>query len=449
MKTSLSNSRRFNGPAPKSAPLCAFGRKIALWARATPMQGLLERGVDRIFEGVRLTPLANEAEPERVALIGLGNEVTVMSDGWAVIPYGIHPNERGLQSFGRAEADRMVGYFKNGWNTIKRAFVGMPILRGHPDMAKTVRDEMAKEKDPARRASLQSLINTIERRYPDKTVYGTIADMEARDEGLAIKPVLTEDGAALVNEGGLNQFSPHWLGIDGTTPDGRAAKLPIYMVSIGLTDRPNIAGTSLVNAAPDTLSLTPMNKTLLIQLLAALGTPLANEATDDQINTAIAAAQSRAAALAARPEATALANEQSRATQLATELQAANTALANERTAHTATTKARNQLLVTQAVAAGRITEAASPTWLGRLESNFAVESVALANEQPVVKTVARTGDLGARKPANGAREQFTALVNERIAKTNESWDAAWKAVKATDAGKALVAEMDKPVATA
>jgi hypothetical protein len=399
------------------------------------MQGIQIAGLNPAFGVGPLTALANEARPDGMALVGLGNELgSATGDGWALIPYGDHPNERGLQPFGRAQAEKMVGYFKNGWNRVRRAFIGMPILRGHPDMAATVRAELKREKDPAKQAGLQSLINSIERRYPDKTVYGTVTDLEARDAGLALRIVLTEEGEALVNEKGLTAFSPHWLCLDGEPVNGKPTKTPVYLVSIGLTDRPNITGTSLVNDAPD---FPAMNKLLAIQILAALGRALANEATDEEVNAALALALPHAQALAARPETTALANEQSRATQLEANLATAATALANERAAHAATAKARNELLVVGAIQAGRITEAQKPVWLGRLDRDFAAETVALANEQPAVKTRALTGDLGARKPGNAAGDKFTALVNERVAK-GEQWTPAWEAVKATTEGKAL-----------
>ncbi|MEN9840646.1 MAG: hypothetical protein RL376_446, partial [Verrucomicrobiota bacterium] len=386
-------------------------------------------------------------------LSGLANAAAPLtSDGWALIPYGQHPNQRGLQPFGRAEAEQMVKYFKNGWNTIKRAFVGMPILRGHPDMAKTVKAELKKEKDPAKQASLQALINTITARYPDQTVYGTVADLEARDEGLALRIVLTEDGEALVNEQGLTHFSPHWLCKNGEPINGQPTKIPVYLVSLGLTNRPNIPGTSLVNEQAAALpgaepsDLSTMNKAHLLALLAALGHPLANEATDEQINAALVAAAPTASALAARPETTALVNEQSRATQLAAELATAQTALANEQAAHAAATTARNEALVDAAILAGRVTSAQKPVWLGRLARDFATEVTALANEKAAVKTTATTATLGNRKAPNTARDQFTALVNERTAK-GEAWDAAWMAVKATDAGKALYEQMNTPAA--
>lgn len=357
-------------------------------------------------------------------MTGLVNELAVdQADGWALIPYGEWPHDQGLQRFGKAEAEEMVGYFKNPWNRIKRALVGMPIFKGHPD--------------------LPALAN----QYPDKTVYGQIFDMEARDAGLALRLVLSEEGAALVNEKGLTKFSPHWLAKTLGIEAGRTVFGPVFMKSIGLTDRPNIAVTSLVNSAPGGAAENqpqshPMNK-LIIALLAALGRPLANEATETQISEALTAAVPVATALLQRPEATALANEQTARTTAESRLSELTTALANERTALANAIEAHANTLVNHAVVAGRITEADKPIWLGRLKRDFASESTALANCQPVVKTKAKTEQLGNRKPASAAGDEFTALVNEAMPRHANNWTAAWAAVKATAKGKALFEQMN------
>lgn len=397
-----------------------------------------------------LTALVNEAPVEMVHLVGLSNEFggTLAADGWAMVPYGEHGNSRGQQIFGREQAEQMVGYFKNGWNQLKRAFRGMPIVKGHPDFADELRKELGRTTGTAARHRLQSQINELDRRYPDKTVYGTIADMEAREHGLALKPVLTEAGLALVNAG-LSSFSPHWLGTD--VPGRPGAKAPVYMVSIGLTDRPNIAGTSLINDAP--LSVSPVNEpnpptkdtTMPTWLLELLG--LAADATEEQVKAKLQELLDKkdateATAKVAEAE-TALANEraaiQGTRAQLTTaqlDLKRAQTALANERTE-------RATALVNDAVTGGKITEAQKPVWIARLETNFKAEATALANEQ-AVKTSGVTGSLGQRKGGMPAKEQFTALVNEKIA-TGMPRDDAWQSVKRTEQGKALLAEMAAP----
>jgi len=401
--------------------------------------------------GLGLVALANEAGPDGEALIGLGNELgEAAADGWVRIAYGEHTHDQGIQRFGRAQADEMVGYFKNGWNRLKRAVAGLPIFNGHPDLADQLRKQRTALANDAQRAVLDRRIAELDRQYPDRREYGAIADMQARDDGLYLKPVLPPAGEALVNSG-KNRFSPHWLAKAIGTERGRTVYAPVFLLSIGLTDRPNIADTSLINSQPEI-----MNKKLLIQLLAALGrTPLANEATDEQINTELTAALPAAAALAQRPEATALANEQTARTtaetqlnEAKTKLTTAETALANERTAHAATVKARNEALVGEAIKAGRITEANKTVWLGRLERDFATESVALANETGTMKTTPRTGDLGTRTQPNAASEQFTALVNEALPKHGNNWQKAWTAVGTTAKGKELLKKMDEKSAT-
>jgi hypothetical protein len=375
----------------------------------------------RSFWPADLTALANEAPPAHdYEFIGLSNEIAAVDgEGWARIPYGDHPHEKGLQRFSKADAEEMVSYFKNTWNRLKRVVSGLPILRGHPDHA-----EFANQ-------------------HKDKTSYGTVADMEARDDAFYLKPVVTPAGEALIASG-LKYFSPHWLARKVGLANGKPIFAPVFLVSIGLTDRPNIGGTSLVNSKPT------MNNAHLIALLAAIGRNVAADATDEQIDAEIVAATPLANSLLQRPEPTALANEQTKVTTLTTEvaglktqLTDAGTALANEKAAHQATIKARNVALVDGAVRAGRITEASKPVWLGRLERDFATESVALANEQGAIKTHARTGNLGDRKEPTEASAQFTALVNEAMPKHGNSWDRAWAAVKATKEGKALLAKMD------
>lgn len=351
----------------------------------------------------------NTDETTQEPLVGLANEIDLQSgDGWALLsPYGEWPHADGLQRFGRPEAEQMVKYFKTTWNRIKRAVVGQPIYRGHPDM--------------------KSLAN----QYPDKTTYGSIADLEARDDGLWFRPILTPDGARQV-ESGAKFVSPHWLANSLPSEGGRRVFAPVFLVSVGLTSNPNIPGKSLVNSKPEE----PM--TLLAQLIATLA--LANEATEADVVTHVAA-------LAKRPEPTALANEQTarttaegRVAELTAKLAEAQTALANERAAFAGAREA----LVNEAVKTGRIAEANKATWLNRLERDFAAEATALANEKAALKTAPVTAQLGERKAANTARDQFVALVNERVGK-GEPWDAAWQSTKKSPQGAALYDEMQKP----
>ncbi|HEY0966939.1 MAG TPA: phage protease [Opitutaceae bacterium] len=361
------------------------------------------------------TDLANEGLED---LTGIANESELQTaDGWAQIaPYGRWPNSRGLQVFEKADAEEIVRNFKSLWGQLKRLVVGIPTFAGHPDHP--------------------DFANI----YKDKTEYGQWADLQARDDGLWGRPVFSTSGADLI-QGGLKYPSPNW-GCIKVVEGGSTVFRPRLLRSVGLTRRPNLPTHSLANAKPET---DPAMKAQLIALLAALGRPLANEAsaTDEQITEALVAAVPVATSLAARPETTALANEQTVSSQLREKLTKVEADLANEQAQHKATATARNEALVDSAIRAGRVIEAQRPVWLSRLERDFANEAPALAAEQPKLKTNGRTENLGDRKPASEAKSRFTDLVNERVDKHGEAYEIAWNAVKATEEGKALIAKMD------
>lgn len=103
----------------------------------------------------------------------------------------------------------------------------------------------------------------------------------------------------------------------------------------------------------------------------------------------------------------------------------AETALANERKAHI-------DVLLTQAVADGRVTPAAKSAWQKNLSEDFGKFSVALANEKPAMKTESLTAG---RKPGGADQSvqgKIIALVNEAKA-TGMSHDAAYAHVKTTN----------------
>jgi len=380
------------------------------------------KAVSRCFKP--LCSLANEAQPpDTTPLIGLGNEFpAATADGWALISrYGDWPHTEGVQRVTRSCAEEMTRRFKSIRGRIKRAITGLPIYNGHPD-------------HPA-------FANT----HTDKTEYGQFSDLEARDDGLWGRPVLSAAGAAIV-ESGKKFLSPHWRARLVNTINGIRVFEPCILDSVGLTATPNIPGPSLANAKPRELEapapLSAMNKTKIIALLAKLGLTVAADSNDEQLNQALDQGTSLANSLAQRPEAAAIANEQTaRATaegKIAAAEKAkadAETALANEQTARKAERAARITLLLDTAQAAGRLTAANRPAWQSRLDSNFDVESTALANEKPAVKTAAVTAGVGARKTEGEGVPAILSLVNEKAATltslpAHERFDAAYKAVK-------------------
>ena len=288
-------------------------------------------------------------------------ELTIDERGFTLIPYGFWRHAAGWQKFGKDQATAICNAFNSAVGQIKRALVGLPVFKGHPDQ-------------PEFRAE-----------FPDDTPYGQVAELEARAEGLAIKMVLSNAGADLVRKG-LKFISPRWDALPNGEKDDATVWEPYKLLSIGLVAKPNIPNASLVNHAANI-----MNKKDLIALFA-----LAADATDEQVTAAVTAA-------AKRPTAESLSNAQTEATTAKGALAAANAKLteANTKLSDTATAlaneqKAHRTALVNAAFKEGRITEADVPAWTRRLETSFADESKALSNIAPVVKVRGITDSLAA-----------------------------------------------------
>lgn len=318
---------------------------------------------DREHEGDGGVATLENCVPESPTLI---NEVAIDERGWAVIPFGDWPHEMGMQKFHVEQAKEIVDSFNGLAGRFRRAIVGLPIFKGHPDHP------------------VAAIANT----YPDKEEKGQIAAMEVRPNGLALKLVLSNAGAELVRKG-WKFISPMWIGqLISKAGEAFRTYAPTEMRSVGLVVRPNIPSPSLANAASAANS--NKNKTMNPETLKLLG--LAADATPEQIDTAVKAMHGQASSLANEQSAkttaegkvtileTKVTTLENAATAAATTLTEAQTALANERTA-------RINDVLADAIRRGRCTEAEKAVWKGRLEANFAAESVALANAAPKVKT--------------------------------------------------------------
>lgn len=337
--------------------LCSIYRHLSTRAYFTAGIGLANEAPESLYD-------QEHADEPRENIAGLANEVIVDERGWAIIPFGDWPHDLGMQKFHREQAQAIANAFNAVAGKLRRAIVGLPIFKGHPDV-------------PA-----------LANQYPDKEEKGQVAAVEVRDTGLAVKLILSAAGADLVAKG-WKFISPYWLAnIISEGADGRKTFAPALLRSIGLVSRPNIPSPSLANAGQPANQNPPMNpETLKLLGLANVATP-----TAEQIAEAIKALHTQANSLAnAATENTTLKGQitvlegkvAAGVTDLANAASAkttAETALANERSA-------RVGEHVSQAIRSGRILIADKAVWEGRLQTNFAAESVALANTAPKVKT--------------------------------------------------------------
>lgn len=287
------------------------------------------------------------------------NEATVGDDGWALIPFGDWPHEMGMQKFHREQGMALMNAFKSTANRLRRAVTGLPIYKGHPD----------------------SPVASIANQYPDKGDKGQIADMEVRPAGLALKLVLSNEGADLVRKG-WKFISPMWIAnLISRADEAYKVFSPVVLRSVGLVSKPNIPSPSLANSAPNAGNQNKnMNREKMLELLGLPATATDSEITakiSTLANASTALGNEQAAHTTAKGNITAL---ETRASTAETNLKSTQTTLANER-------KARIDDQIALAIRSGKILEADKGVWIKRLEANFDAEVTVLANAAPVIKT--------------------------------------------------------------
>jgi hypothetical protein len=149
---------------------------------------------------------------------------TLVQGDWIQIsPLGDFPHGQGIQ---RVDVDA-IGAITRHFNSLPawlgRLFVGVPFYIGHPDV-------------PA-----------LAREYPDRKAYGWIQSVEARESGLVAKVKWSDEGRTLLEQGHYKFLSPYWEADEIATEKGRKIFRPKRLISVGLTNQPNIPVLPLAN----------------------------------------------------------------------------------------------------------------------------------------------------------------------------------------------------------
>jgi hypothetical protein len=289
------------------------------------------------------------------------------------------------QSFDRDGADSIAAQLAR---ILKAGSPGIPVYFGHPDVPE------------------------VAVKYPDKRAKGWVNSATRREGELVLGVAWLESPG-----GGFGWFSPYWTGVVEFVNDINATVHVNELISIGLTNQPNIIDFRLENEAaennndggdPGKKEPHTMDLTKLIQLLK-----LPAGATEQDVAAAITKLQTDCADCATQTEAA-----KAEAAEKEMELANSKKACANERAA-------RIGLLLDNAIADGRITPSGRAAWEKRLAEDIGSGSIALANEH--IKTESAVKGIGHR--ASDGKPGIIALVNEKMAK-GVSYDDAYLAVK-------------------
>ncbi|HVU37935.1 MAG TPA: phage protease [Opitutales bacterium] len=353
-----------------------------------------------------LPAIALSPETDGPAGLGTANELAkapAPGQWLKLAEYGDWPHPSGLQRFTRPAAENMVRGFQSLWGRLRRRFGGVPVYVGHPD-------------DPGFAGQAG---------HDDTRAYAWVTSLEAREDGLYILPRWSEAGRELLNNAFYKFLSPRWQ----LRPLGDGAFEPVKLLSIGLTNHPNIPGEAIANQQPT------VKGDLLPQLIEALELDPA-AAPENLLANAEHLAQAARDTRAAQ-------TESARFYRLATDADAARQAA--ERRAE-AERLARIEVILDAAEWRGQFPPAERPHWREKFQRDFDGAQLALANAQagaangrtlpgrlPAAQSTPLTTALAARRPGAtriGDAERFLTLVNERMTRTGEDYATAFARAK-------------------
>ncbi|MFA5257906.1 MAG: phage protease [Opitutales bacterium] len=141
-----------------------------------------------------------------------------------IVEYGEHPHPKGLQRVSFEVAQRLEQGFHSLRGRLARRFGGLPVFVGHPD-----------DPDFAGRPG-----------HGDSRAHAWIVDLRAQPDGLYALLRWSRTGREFVENANYKFFSPRWV-MRGV---GDGVFEPVRLISVGLTNTPNIPGEAISNCAP-------------------------------------------------------------------------------------------------------------------------------------------------------------------------------------------------------
>lgn len=138
-----------------------------------------------------------------------------------LLDYGTYPHFQGLQDLSLSACKVLASNFNSLCAKLKRKFASVPIYIGHPD-------------DPHFAG---------QNGHNDTKAYGWAKALEARADGLHVQIGWSSAGAELIQNAFYKFLSPRWEML--ASPKG--SYRPIKLISIGLTNHPNIPCEALSN----------------------------------------------------------------------------------------------------------------------------------------------------------------------------------------------------------
>jgi hypothetical protein len=359
----------------------------------------------------------------------------------------------------RTAAETLTSNFHSFSGKLGRRFAGVPFYVGHPD------------------------VPGFENTYPDQKAYGWVMALESRDDGLYGQIKWSKAGNELLENAHYKFLSPYWEAAEIDFEKGRKVFRPQSLISVGLTNQPNIPVLPLANSEtpsePDvTTILTNLGLDLsatreeILHRLATLPpaethipSPQRGEGrergpSEDTIHqtlptTASTPSTSSVSSLPSVPQNT-LQNTvlENTLANLACQFETEKELIAQDRTRfreletqfQTFNERFLNSI-VDGAICQGKILPTEREHWLDQLEKDFDTKTAELTNAKPVLKTeFSRHFSNTTNQTITGAAEltkKIQQLVQDKMKTSGIDYDRAWQQVKAEN--PALFSTMQTP----
>lgn len=299
-----------------------------------------------------------------------------MNDNWIrIVEYGDHPHSKGLQRVTQDAAQGLARGFNSLRSKLARRFGGLPIYVGHPD-------------DPSFAGAPG---------HADTRAHGWVQALDARSDGLYGQVKWGETGRKLLANAHYKFLSPRWA----MRALGQGVFEPVRLLSIGLTNSPNIAGDAIANAE------TPESETLVFD---GVSESLPEES---EVETANEIERLQAIVEAANQE---LDQARRRADEL-------EEALCSRQQAHAGT-------ILANAVKEALIAPHEREAWDQKFANNFDAALEDLQAQRPLLNTRARTAAVGRRREVFARRTAIVEAVNARMDASGEPYSVAWSHIK-------------------
>lgn len=164
----------------------------------------------------------------------------VLQDSWVQLtPYGYFPHSNGLQRVDRKAAENLTANFNSFSGKLGRRFAGAPFYVGHPDAPECEQSDR------------------------DQKAYGWVMALEPRDDGLYGQVKWSKAGSDLIANAHYKFLSPYWRVAVIGTQNGQNVVRPESLISVGLTNQPNLPVLPLANTLESdraTLEQNPMQR---------------------------------------------------------------------------------------------------------------------------------------------------------------------------------------------